>query len=137
MEFLYCTPSVFVIGDEYEILINLKEGGLTHIEIGGEAFYEDGSGVLSSESLVMKIRVPQALLDKEKCYRVCYRRPIERKAYFSTLEPMLSAEFAFKPLEKTDNINIYHVADVHYRFDVAKKTEKEKEILFQLIVLIH
>ena len=33
-DFLYCTPSVFVIGDEYEILINLREFGICFLKIG-------------------------------------------------------------------------------------------------------
>ena len=122
MDFLYCTPSVFVIDDDYEILINLKENGICYIEIENDTFYEDGSGVLSSESTLIKIRIPPKKLDRAKKYRVVYRRPIERKAYFSTLEEPVCCEFDFKPIEKTDNINIYLIADVHYRFNIAKTT---------------
>ena len=31
MSFLICAPSVFVIGEEYEILVNAKENGILHI----------------------------------------------------------------------------------------------------------
>ena len=49
LDFLYCTPTVFVIGKEYEILINLNEFGLCFVKIGDTLYYEDNSGVLPSE----------------------------------------------------------------------------------------
>ena len=40
-EFLYCTPTVFVIGKEYEILINLNACGICFVKIGEELYYEE------------------------------------------------------------------------------------------------
>lgn len=121
MSFLYCTPSVFVIGDEYEILVNLNEFGLCFVKIGDEIFYEENSGVLPSERLVVKIRVPQEKLNIAKKYSVIFRATDKRKSYYSTFKPVQTAEFTFKPLEKSENIHVYHVADVHYRFAEAKE----------------
>ena len=121
MSFLRCNPSVFVIGQEYEILLNVKAFGLCFIKVGEDFYYEENTGVLPSERLVVKIRIPQSSLDKAKGYTVLYRETEERKSYFSTFKPMQMQEYAFKPLEKTENIHIYHVADVHYRFEEAKK----------------
>ena len=33
MSFLSCKPSVFVIGDEYEILLNASEKGILHVAV--------------------------------------------------------------------------------------------------------
>ena len=120
MSFLRCTPAVYVIGKEYEISVNLKSFGLCFIEIGDEIFYEENNGVLPSERLVVKIRVPQESLNRAKKYSVVFRETDNRKSYYSTFKPPQIKEFAFKPLEKTENINIYHVADVHYAFNDAK-----------------
>lgn len=122
MNFLSCLPSVFVIGNEYEILINVCHNGVCAIDIDGKIYYEENSGVLSSEKTYAKIRVPQNELDVAKKYCVIYRKTINRKAYFSKFDEVQKAEFSFKPLLKKDNINIYHIADVHYRFELAKKT---------------
>ena len=122
MEFLRCLPSVFVIGNEYEILVTAKENGLFSVTVDGKVFYEENAGCLPSEKSHAKIRVPQAVLDKAKKYTIRYRKTIDRKAYYSKLGDMQAQEFAFKPIEKEENIHIYHVADVHYRFDLAKKT---------------
>ena len=66
--FLYCKPSVFVIGNEYEILVNLNAFGLCFIKVGDTVYYEENSGVLPSERTIVKIRVPQSELDKAKSY---------------------------------------------------------------------
>lgn len=121
-DFLRCLPSVFVVGKEYEILLLTNGNGLCMLEIGEDLFREENSGVLSSEKTVRRIRVPQSALNKEKHYTVVFRPTKERKAYFSEFFPPLKAEFAFQPLGKTENINLYHIADVHYRFEMAKRT---------------
>lgn len=122
MDFLYCSPCVFTIGNEYEILVLTNENGLISIKIADKIFYEENSGALYSERNYAKIRVPMELLDTQKEYTVSFRRSVDRKAYFSVLEEPVEVNYAFKPLEKTDNINIYHIADVHYFFEIAKRT---------------
>ena len=100
MSFLYCKPSVFVIGREYEILLNLNSYGLCFIKVGDEIYYEENTGVLPSERTVVKIRVPESELDKAKEYTVIYRATEDRKSYFSTFKPIKTETYAFKPLEK-------------------------------------
>ena len=122
MEFLSCTPTVFVIENRYEILLNSYEKGIFAIEIGNSLFYEDNSGVLSSQKTFAKISVPQKLLNEHKYYTVIFRKTIERKSYFSKMESPVYQKFEFKPIEKEDGLNIYHISDVHYRYDLALKT---------------
>lgn len=122
MSFLSCNPIVFVIGDEYEILLFLKRKGIVKIQISNEEFYENNSGVLSSEKDYVKIRVPQSILDEKQLYKVIFRECFERKAYFSEMGVEEEKSFNFKSLKKEENINIYHIADVHYRFETALKT---------------
>lgn len=117
MVFLACLPSVFVIGKQYEILLYGNENGIFSIKIGDAVYYEENSGALSSEKRFVKIRVPQNVLDLARSYTVRFKKSINRKAYFSELGEEQSADFSFKPLTKTDSVNIYHVADVHYRFE--------------------
>lgn len=121
-EFLFCTPTVFVIGDEYEILINLNAFGICFVKVGNTLYYEENSGVLPSERTIVKIRVPQKALDCAKEYEVIFRKTDNRKGYWSTFMPPKTEKFAFKPIEKTENINLFYISDVHYKFDIAKKT---------------
>lgn len=118
MDFLYCMPAVCVIGAEYEILICTRETGIISVEVGGARYFEENSGVLSSEKSHAKIRVPQSVLNGAGRYAVVFQK-VYRKAYFSVLEEPERAAFSFSP--PGENFNIYHVSDVHGRFDLAKK----------------
>ena len=120
--FLKCKPCVFVIGNEYEIAICTTENGIIGVSVDGKTYYEENSGVLYSEKNHAKIRIPQKILDCAKKYAVQYRKTLIRRGYGSLMGEMQTAEFDFKPLEKTEDIKIYHVADVHYNFDVFEKT---------------
>lgn len=122
MNFLKCTPSVFVIGNEYEILCYAYADGLLAVDVGGKRYYEDNTGVLSSEKPFAKIRVPQSELNATKTYTVIYRPSICRRGYFSELGEAEGQTFAFRPIEKDAPLHIYHLADVHYRFDIAART---------------
>lgn len=103
--FLRCTPSVFVINNEYEVLVWARANGIFSIKIGEQIFYEDNSGVFSSEKSYARIRVPQEILNEQKSYEVVFRETINRKAYYSELLPAQSFVFSFKPLLKTENID--------------------------------
>ncbi|MBQ8197706.1 MAG: metallophosphoesterase [Clostridia bacterium] len=116
MSFLKCNPSVFVIEDDFEVLVYAKENGIMWLTVGGEDYYEENSGVLSSEKPYAKIRFPQSALNNAKEYTVNYRKTIDRKAYFSEMGDLEQVTYKFKPLEKTEGINMYHTADVHYAF---------------------
>ncbi len=117
--FLKCLPAVYVINDEYEISVSLNEKGVCWVNIDGVEYYEESAGVFSSEKTYIKIRVPQSALDKAKSYEIVYRKTIDRKAYFSEFGEVEIEKFNFKPLEKEDDIHIYHIADVHYKFQDA------------------
>ena len=122
MSFLACTPTVFVIGEFYEILLYANAPGLFSVRVGEELYYEENSGVLSSERLFVKIRVPMAALDAAGAYTVLYRKTVERRSYFSLFEEEEEASFAFSPVPTEGDINIYYTADVHYHFDTAEHT---------------
>ena len=121
MSFLNFNPAVYVIGEEYEICVSVEAFGLVTVKIGEQVFYEDHSGVLSTEKLYARIRVPQTVLDSAGAYTVLYRKTVERKSYWSTLGEEERAEYSFKALKKGKNLNIYHISDVHYCFESAKK----------------
>lgn len=119
--FLKCKPCVFVVGNQYEIVINTAENGIIGVSVGGQIYYEENSGALYSEKNFAKIRVPQCVLDGAEKYAVEYRKTIIRRGYGSLMDEKQRVEFEFKPLKKTQDIKIYHVADVHYNFEIFEK----------------
>ena len=121
MSFLKCLPAVYVIGDEYEVALTLSDFGVVELHVGQEVFFEENTGVLPTERSYARIRLPQSVLDGAKAYTVVFRKTMERKSYWSTLGEPEREEFTFKPIEKTENVNIYYISDVHYHFESAKK----------------
>ena len=119
--FLNCKPAVTAINEEYEILLNTKYNGIISVEVNGVRYYEDNSGVLSSEKNYAKVRVPMTALDKAKKYAVVFERSLKRVAYWSKLGEAEKEEFRFRPVKRRGEINAYHLADIHGRFDLAKK----------------
>lgn len=122
MSFLKFLPTVCVVGDEYEILVVTENNGIIGINVWGKQYYEENSGVLASEKNYAKIRVPQSAIDCAKHYCITFRKTIDRKGYFSEFGETEIEKICFKPLLKNCDIKIYHVADVHYNYEIALKT---------------
>lgn len=121
MSFLRCNPAVYVIDSDYMIGVCTTENGIISVRVGGETYYPDNNGCLPSEKNHALVRLPQSVLDAAKKYTVVFRKSIDRKPYFSEMGEEETAEFSFRPLEKSEDIKIYHVADVHYLYSVAEK----------------
>ena len=121
MGFLKFDPAVYIIGDEYEICVAVTEFGLVTARVGGEVFYEENSGVLPTEKLYARIRVPAAVLNEAGAYSIAFRKTLERKNYWSTLGDEEYADYTFRSPKNDGAINAYHVSDVHQHFESAKK----------------
>lgn len=119
MSFLRFAPTVCAIGEDYEILISLKEAGLCLVSAGGNEYYENNSGVLPTERRFLKIRVPQQTLNTEKKYTVVFRKCESRVSYGSHPGEKEYETFDFKPVDKYEKINAMIISDVHYRFAFA------------------
>lgn len=121
-EFMYCHPNVMVVKDKYDIIVNVDEEGVCYVKIGRVKYYENDTGIMPSVTKVHKIRVPQKMLDKYKSYTVYFKRVYERKNNWPEVGRWMKKTYAFKPIEKTDDINLFYSADIHARWDEAEKT---------------
>lgn len=121
MSFLSATPSVFVIGDQYELLLFAERNGILFVEIGNEQFFEENAGVLATERRFAKVRVPQAALDAARSYTVVYRETIDHKAYFSEMGEEQREAFSFRPIKRADGVRIFYLSDVHGNFSLAQQ----------------
>lgn len=108
-----CHPTVCAVGEKYQIMIPVKYDMLISVRIGDREYFNHSNGIRISSGEVQRITVPQKALDAAKKYTVTVRKMIERKPYYPVTEELIELEYDFKPLEKTENINIYQVADAH------------------------
>ena len=114
-------PAVCAAGDNYIICVPSDGDMLMSIFVGGEEFTNDNCGVKVSSCYVHKFSVPAEKLNRAKLYTVCYER-IVRKAYFSDKEAPVKKDFLFYPVENKEDINIYHLSDVHGKMASAVNT---------------
>ncbi len=110
-------PTVYAIGNEYQIIVSVKKSTLMWVEINGRNYYDDSNGILRSESPTHILKVPMAELDKAKKYTICYREIVgERLPYFNKTTELKKISFNFRPVQG-DNIKIYSIADAHNRVE--------------------
>lgn len=116
MHELKCTPAVFAIKDNYQIMAMARSELLFWVEVGGENYYDHSNGIIRSSTRMHRVNVPMEALDKAGEYTVHYRRIIDRKPYFPETEPEVKQTFKFRGLPKEGPIRVYHLADTHSRF---------------------
>ncbi len=123
------SPTVFAVGNSYKIFVPVTESSVMWVRVGNENYYDHSNGVLRSATLLHKLTVPMAELDREKKYTVCYRRMIERKPYFSETGDIEEVEFSFSPLPEGD-FRAFHIADAHGMVDAPVGAAKQFEAEF-------
>lgn len=119
-ELLY-TPAVFAVKNKYQIMAMARSDLLFWVEVNGQKYYDHSNGIIRSSTRVHRVNVPVSELDDAGEYTVHYRRIIERKAYFPTLEDEVSQTFKFRGLPKEGPIRMYHLSDAHSRFTLPSK----------------
>ena len=115
-DFLCYAPTVYVVGDKYEIIFRTKEKGAAWVLIDGVRYTDNFGGVVRSSSYTHKVYVDQEILDKAKKYTVVLALIPERPAYFPKTTEYFEKEFSFRPIPEGD-IHAYMLADTHSKVD--------------------
>lgn len=106
-------PSVFAVGNEYQIFLPFTVQAIVKVAVGERIYYDECNGILRSNMLLHRVILPQSVLDGAKEYTVIYNEIIERKPYFPTMEPEVRLTFRFRPVKNDGDLHIYHIADAH------------------------
>ena len=126
-------PAVCVVGKTYQIMIVSQQDALISVRVGDKYYYNHSNGIRISTAGVHRISVPAEELDRECSYTVVVQRMVERLAYFPKTDAQIEKTYKFRPIEKINDINIYHLSDVHGELqqavDVVKYCEKEIDLL--------
>lgn len=105
-------PSVFVVKDNYHIMVPVTCPCLMWVKVGSMCYYDESCGIMKSDVRVHRMIVPKELLDKERKYVICARKIIERKPYYTQTEEIVEFLFEFRPV-KGEKIRAYHISDSH------------------------
>ncbi|MDY4976920.1 MAG: metallophosphoesterase [Clostridia bacterium] len=106
-------PTVCAVGKNYQIMIVAEQDALISVRVGDKIYYHHSNGIRISAARVHRFCVPAQELDRECAYTVLIQKMIERSAYFPKSEPVLEKNYRFRPVKKTNEICLYHLADVH------------------------
>ena len=105
-------PTVFAVGNNYQIFVPIEYDAIITVSVGDEVFYDDSNGILRSNIMYHSVEIPMEKLDNTGEYTINCRKMIDRKPYFPVSEEPFCETFRFKPV-RGEKINIYHIADAH------------------------
>lgn len=125
-DFFEAPPSVYAVGNEYQIIVPVSHECLMWVRVGNEEYYDDSNGILRSASLTHKMLVPMEELDQAKEYTICFRVMGERLPYFSKTGPVEELHFSFRPVEKeySKPLHVFMISDTHSRINAPVECGK-------------
>lgn len=106
-------PGVFIIENEYEIILICRRNALASVIVDGVTFTDNINGVMRTDTEVHKIKVPMSLLDKAKAYRVHLAPLADHCNYFPKPEPTEAYEYGFTPVPAEGAVEVFVLADTH------------------------
>lgn len=119
---LVCHPGVFLIEQDYEIILLCNKSAMASIVVDGRTFTDNVNGVMRSDTDVHKIKIPVALLDKVKTYRVHITPLVDHCNYYPKPDPTEAYEYPFTPVPTEGDVKAYVLADTHGQVTTPAET---------------
>lgn len=114
---------VFAVKDQYHIMAYVDHPSLMWVKVGENHYYDESNGILRSQCRVHRMIVPQRELDRAGSYRICEKKILERKPYFTETADVCEWEYSFYPV-KREGARAYHIADAHQLAEAPLKAAK-------------
>lgn len=125
-------PVVYVVEDKYQIVFGTTSDALGWVEIDGKRYLDTYAGSEKSYTKVHKIEIPMEILDNAKSYSIHTQRFHYRGPFGAIKDKEISKDYKFKPVDTTDGINYYALADIHMEINgsvSAANYNPDKELL--------
>ena len=110
-EYMLVAPTVYAIGDKYNIFVPFSDEVIMWVKVGEHTYYDHCNGILRSNTNMHKVELPMSVLDEAKEYTVHYIKMIDRRPYCPISEEERSITLPFRPVPTDGEIKIYHIAD--------------------------
>ena len=110
---LVCHPGVFLIEQDYEIILLCDKPAMASVVVDGRTFTDNVNGVMRSDTDVHKIKIPTALLDKAQAYRVHITPLADHCNYYPKPAPTEAYDYPFIPVPAEGDVKAYVLADTH------------------------
>ena len=132
---LLCHPGVFLVEQDYEIILICRRDAMASVVVDGLTFTDNVNGVMRTDTEVHKIKVPMALLDKARRYRVHLAPLADHCNYYPKPEPTEAYEYDFTPVPTEGEVKAYVLADTHGNTVTPAETALAQEPMDLLILL--
>lgn len=119
---LVCPPGVFLIEQDYEIILLCDKPAMASVVVDGKTFTDNVNGVMRSDTDVHKIKIPMTLLDKAKAYRVHITPLADHCNYYPKPSPTEAYEYPFTPVPAEGAVKAYVLADTHGQVTTPAET---------------
>ena len=108
-----CHPTVCPVGNDYHIIVPTNFEMALSVLVDGEEYFNHSNGIVLTSCPIQQITVPAARLDAAREYTLCVRRVIKRMPYGTLTGRPVKITYPFRPIEKTEGIRLYQIADSH------------------------
>ena len=119
---LSCHPGVFLVEQDYEIILLCNKPAMASVVVDGKTFTDNVNGVMRSDTDVHKIKIPTPLLDKAKAYRVHITPLADHCNYYPKPAPTEAYEYPFTPVPADRDVKAYVLADTHGQVTTPAET---------------
>ena len=120
---LVTEPTVFVVENEYQIIWETQQRSSAWVTVGGQVFTDNLAGNLVFDDTVHKVRVPMDVLDAAKGYEINWQH-ILRTEWALHKGNHKAKKYTFRPIDTSDGIQIYHIADTHSNLQPGADTAR-------------
>ncbi len=128
-----CHPTVCSVGSDYRIIVPTRCQMALSVLVDGEEYFNHSNGIILTSCRIQQITVPGERLNKAKQYTLRVRKVIKRLPYGSLTRRPVEITYPFRPIEKTEGLRIYQIADSHgiitEPVTAAKRFSKELDLL--------
>jgi len=120
---LVAGPAVFVAENEYQIVWETQRPSTAWVVVNGKVYTDNLAGNLVWDDTVHKVRVPMEALDAARGYEINWQHIMQAKGILK--KGKLKAQtYDFRPIDTSDGIQIYHIADTHSNLQPGADTAK-------------
>ena len=127
-------PVVYAVNDTYQIVFSSNSNSLGWLEIDGVKYYDLYAGSQKSFTKVHKIEVPMKKLDESRGYSIHCQKMIYRGPFGGLKGKEIVKNYSFRPVNSSDGLNYYTLADVHMGLKESIKAAKYMENMEFLVL---
>jgi len=127
-------PTVFVSENEYQIVWESRYPSSGWVTVGDEKYVDSVGGQLIFDQKIHKVSVPLEALDAAKGYEIHWQHVLKGPLIQKQGKVMTKA-YAFRPIDFSDGLQIYHIADTHSLMNRAGQAGKYWGDKLDLLIL--